>query len=195
MNTFEKHWRYYMQNPGQYEQLRLSNPAQYNSLNNYYRMCGEYLRLPPIPSAPTSSSVRPTDGQDNRQQRPESRASINLPQSSETPNTESAESRQQQQISALEQVRTHVCKGKKLLASKASLFVLEHHLHRSECRAAIPANFQRKRFPSDCRGGISRQTSKDDPAEICLPSPYRSLWASWILYKGRREKSSRRSDR
>ena len=48
MDTFEKHWKYYLAHPAQFEQLKVQNVAQYESLNNYYKMCGEYLRLPPI---------------------------------------------------------------------------------------------------------------------------------------------------
>ena len=50
MDTFEKHWKFYLAQPAAYEQLRTTNPAQFDQLNNYYKMCGEYLRLPPIPA-------------------------------------------------------------------------------------------------------------------------------------------------
>eukprot|EP00095_Tigriopus_kingsejongensis_P000182 snap_masked-scaffold487_size158652-processed-gene-0.14 protein:Tk00182 transcript:snap_masked-scaffold487_size158652-processed-gene-0.14-mRNA-1 annotation:"hypothetical protein Phum_PHUM296360" len=74
MDTFEKHWKYYMQHPALYEQLKVSNPAQYESLNNYYRMCGEYLRLPAIASpAREAAPLSPT--------RPDSRASVHSGQS------------------------------------------------------------------------------------------------------------------
>lgn len=64
MDTFEKHWKYYLQNPAAFEELRTTNETQYNSLNNYYSAIGEYLKLPPIPQvakeeerAPSRASV------------------------------------------------------------------------------------------------------------------------------------------
>lgn len=77
MDAFEKHWRHYMRNPHAFEQLRLSNPGQYESLNNYYKMCGEYLKLPAIPQVPAHMPLVPRDSE-----RPSSRASVHSGQSS-----------------------------------------------------------------------------------------------------------------
>lgn len=80
METFEKHWRYYMQHPQLYEQMRTTNPAQYESLNNYYKMCGEYLRLPPIQPVPAAAATT-TEAPEKNQDRPSSRASVHSGQS------------------------------------------------------------------------------------------------------------------
>ena len=52
MEIFKKHWKYYLSNPGLYRQLQLTNRPQFDSLNEYYRLCGEYLKLPPILPVP-----------------------------------------------------------------------------------------------------------------------------------------------
>ena len=85
MDAFEKHWRHYMRNPHLFEQLRLGNPAHYESLNNYYKMCGEYLKLPAIPQV---AAYTPLVEKDN--ERPSSRASVHSGQSSAAPLPSSA---------------------------------------------------------------------------------------------------------
>ena len=94
MDAFEKHWRHYLQNPHLYEQLRIGNPAQYDSLNTYYKMCGEYLKLPAIPQVTSQPLMVKKESE-----RPSSRASVHSGQSSAAPPTSALESinRQEQQ--------------------------------------------------------------------------------------------------
>lgn len=80
MDAFEKHWRHYLRNPHQFEQLRVGDPAQYDSLNNYYKMCGEYLKLPAIPQVAAHTPLVAKDDE-----RPSSRASVHSGQSSAAP--------------------------------------------------------------------------------------------------------------
>ena len=72
LDTFEKHWKYYLKNPPLFEQLRIQNPAQFESLNNYYRMYGEYLGLANI--IPVVKQEEPSS----------SRASVHSGQSSDS---------------------------------------------------------------------------------------------------------------
>ncbi len=61
LENFQKHWQHYLSHPEQFHELQTSNPAQFSNLNNYYRMYGESLRLPPIPPPGTVVKQEPTD--------------------------------------------------------------------------------------------------------------------------------------
>ncbi len=110
--NFEKHWQHYLRNPDQFEALQTSNPAQHANLNNYYRMYGESLRLPPIPSAAAAAAASikqepPSDVPSIAEESsglaaaPSSRASVHSGQSGDGETERRPESRLEQEASTI----------------------------------------------------------------------------------------------